>query len=569
MNQRILTHPRLGPIKCLRESEFSLVKILGLPYGTIAQRFARAKPLNKLQSTSDGIKRIDNSAFDATIPGPSSIQPCGSVKSDASNIPLPTSNLPEDENQSENCLNLSIILPDICYDDKRLLWKDVKLPVLVFIHGGAFFLGSANRPYYDATHFIHHALQRKTPFIYVGINYRLGVLGFLHHPGVGDMVPENNGLYDQDLAFEWLRENIEGFGGDVENMTVLGQSAGSESISVKTIRTPLFKRAIMFSGTPVTMPTMTHEEHGTNFIRQASTLGISLKKDDGSDRNLSLVVQDMIDAPVEKIRDLAWVGLPCSESEFFPVKRPTMRLIKEGKLAPKDWRDWAKPVEAQIVGSTTYDGGISYNMMIRDKSRKEHSKHFEAIAHNVLGSVNGKSLCDIYGLAMDQDDVDALQRICLFESDIGFFAAALSVAESDMVKDTYFQVFDLPNPFPGPIHEQGEFSTHTFDIATLLGGTHEEQLPESYRPAISEWRDRMLDFIVDGKPPCKRFIAEKGRHALLVDKDGIREITDENYLGCDEQRRRRLFALAEKVAGEDGLDVLWVDVCRRFLMQGK
>jgi carboxylesterase type B len=567
MDQIILTHVKLGPVKCLRDTRSSLVKMLGLPYGTIPQRFARAEPLHNLHPTSNE-KGGTRTAFDATTPAPSSIQPWGSVKSDASNIPLPTKNLPEDEIQSENCLNLSILLPDVCFDEKGSLQNNAKLPVLVFIHGGAFFLGSANRPYYDATHFVHHALQRKTPLIYVGINYRLGALGFLHHPDAGDMVPENNGLHDQDLAFGWLRENIEGFGGDTENITVLGQSAGSESISVKTMRTPLFRRAIMLSGTPVTMPVMTHEEHGDNFLRQASNLGISVKEDDGSDRDPSLVAQDMIDAPVEKIRDLAWVGLPCSESEFFPVQRPTMRLVKEGKLAPKDWQHWAKPVEAQIVGSTTYDGGISYNMMIRDESRKEHSKHFEAIAHDVLGAANGKSLCEIYGLVEDQDDGDALQRICLFESDIGFFAAALSVAESDLVKDTYFQVFDLPNPFPGPIQERGEFATHTFDIATLLGGTHEEQLPERYRPVVSEWRDKMLDFIIQGKPPCERFIAEKGRNALLINENGVKKITDEDYLSYDEQRRQRLFTLADKVAGEDGLDVLWVDVCRRFLMQG-
>jgi carboxylesterase type B len=553
MGQIILTHSKLGSIKCLSDPKLSLVKILGLPYGNIPRRFARAKPVYGLRHSLKEKEEGQNTIFDATTPGPSSIQPWGSVKSDASNIPLPTESLPEDENQSEDCLNLSIILPDLCLDEKQSLRKDAKLPVLVFIHGGAFFLGSANRPYYDATHFMHHAMQRETPVIYVGINYRLGALGFLH----------------QDVAFGWLQENIEDFGGDTGNMTVLGQSAGSESISVKTMRTPLFKRAIMLSGTPVTMPTMTHEEHGANFIHQANALGIRVKEDDDGDRDPRGVAEDMIDLAVDKIRDLAWVGLPCSNSNFFPVKRPSMRLVREGKLAPKDWKDWAKPVEAQIVGSTTYDGGISYNMMIRDKSRMEHARHFKNIAHDVLGSANGKALCEIYGLATVQNDADALQRICLFESDIGFFAAALSVAESNLVKHTYFQIFDLPNPFPGPIHEQGKFATHTFDIATLLGGTQEEQLPEEYKPVVSKWRNKILDFIVNGTPPCEEFIVEKGRNAFLIDEEGVRETTDGQYLGCDQERRRRLFALAERVAGEDGLDVLWVDVCRRFLMKGK
>lgn len=564
-----LTHSKLGTLKCLLDSNASLIKILGLPYGTIPQRFGRAKLLSNFNvALNHKGGKIKHSIFDATAPGPSSIQPWGSVKTDASNIPLPTRPLPEDEEQSEDCLNLSLLLPEICLDGGRLR-RDAKLPVLVFIHGGAFFLGSANRPYYDATNFMRHGLQRGTPFIYVGINYRLGALGFLHCPEAGDMVPENNGLNDQDLAFEWLREHIEGFGGDSSKMTVVGQSAGAESISVKTMRTPLFKRAIMLSGTPVTMPTMTHEEHQANFLRQAKNMDIRINNPDGSDRDSISIAKDMIQIDVGKIRDLAWVGLPCSQSTFFPVECPSMKLIKEGKLAPKDWQTWAKPVEAQIIGSTTYDGGISFNMMSRDKDRKNHSKHFADISRDVLGLSNGMSLCDIYGITENSDDADALQKICLFESDIGFFAAALSVAESNLVRDTYFQIFDLPNPFPGPIHERGEFATHTFDIATLLGGTHESQLPKRYESVVSDWRNKMLDFITEGKPPCDRFIAGETRKALLVSEEGLQEVNDGYYLGCDGQRRKRLHALADQVAGDSGLDVLWIDVCRRFLMQGK
>ncbi|KAF2131848.1 alpha/beta-hydrolase [Dothidotthia symphoricarpi CBS 119687] len=551
MSDITLKHARLGSIKCLLDSSHPLVKISGLPYGTISQRFARSELLQDFASAPSELKkRYKNGVFDATAPGPSSIQPW-------------------DEEQSENCLNVSITLPQACLDSDQNLRRDAKLPVLVFIHGGAFFLGSAKRPYYDATNLMRHAIQRETPVVFVGINYRLGALGFLHCPGAGNLAPENNGLHDQDLAFDWLRENIEDFGGDVGNVTVIGQSAGGESISVKTMRKPLFKRAIMFSGTPVTMPSMTHEEHGANFSEQAEKLGIRVKNDDGGDRVPGEVAREMIDIDVGKIRELAWVGLPCANSTFFPVERPTMELTKKGKLAPEDWQKWAKPVEAQIVGSTTYDGGISYNMMSKDKSRKEHAKSFAHIAEDVLGAKSGKELCEIYGLTSHNDDPDALQRICLFESDIGFFAAALSVAEGDLVENTYFQVFDLPNPFPGPIRDQGAFATHTFDIVTLLGGVHEDRLPETYTPVVSEWRDRILDFAIKGTPPCARYMAGRERKALLVDEHGVEEVESKRYLENHEKRRQRLFDLADRVAGEAGRDVLWVDVCRRFLMKGE
>lgn len=137
MPQITLQHPNLGAIKCLHDASTSIIQILGLPYGLLPQRFARAQPLSSLKPSP----RFTANTFDATIPGPSSIQPWHSVPTDASNIPLPTSTLPADEQQSEDCLNLSIRLPSSCFLEDGSPRTDAKLPVLVFLHGGAFFLG--------------------------------------------------------------------------------------------------------------------------------------------------------------------------------------------------------------------------------------------------------------------------------------------------------------------------------------------------------------------------------------------------------------------------------------------
>ncbi|KAF1928965.1 alpha/beta-hydrolase [Didymella exigua CBS 183.55] len=562
-----LNHASLGTIKCLRDAHTSLIKILGLPYGTIPQRFGRAEQLVTLSNSS----RFENNVFDATKPAASSIQPWCSVTMDAANIPLPTDNLPDDEEQSEDCLNISIRLPPTCIDSEGELRTDAKLPVLVFIHGGAFFIGSGTRPYYDSTSLILCGIQRGTPFIMVSVNYRLGILGFMHSPSASDLIPENNGLYDQNLALSFVKDHISDFGGDSENITVLGQSAGGESISVKTIRSPLFKRAIAFSGTPVTMPSMTPSEHHANFLSQASSLGIATRYANGEERKAEDIAHDFIAADIQKVRELAWVGLPCAESEFFPVSKPSMELMRAGKMVPSDWRSRFTPAEAQIVGTTTYDGGISYNMMSNDSSRSGHAKAFLHIACDVLGDADGAALCEIYGMKKGMIDSDALQAVCLFESDIGFFAAALATCEADLIPKTYFHVFDLPNPFEGPIREQGEFATHTFDIVTLLGGVSEDRLPESYGPVVSKWRDTILDFVVSGKAPCEEYIAEgrKGRKGLMVSKDGVRDVGEEEWLDNDGGRRRRLFELAQKVKGDGGCDVLWMDVGRRFLMKGE
>lgn len=132
-----------------------------------------------------------------------------------------------------------------------------KLPVAMWIHGGAFLGGSGHEKEFDG------AAYCKRGVILVTINYRLGPLGFLAHPWLteessklgGPGVSGNYGSLDQIAALQWIRENIEAFGGDPENITVFGQSAGGESTHT-LITSPLTKgmisKAIIQSGLGLT-----------------------------------------------------------------------------------------------------------------------------------------------------------------------------------------------------------------------------------------------------------------------------------------------------------------------------
>ncbi|MFF0501578.1 carboxylesterase/lipase family protein [Nocardia aobensis] len=115
-----------------------------------------------------------------------------------------------------------------------------QLPVMVWIHGGAFLRGSHRLPVFDGAAFARDGV------VAVGINYRVGVLGFLSVEGA----PENRGLRDQLAALEWVRENIAAFGGDPDRVTVFGESAGGMSIAA-LLSSPkadgLFRRAIVQS----------------------------------------------------------------------------------------------------------------------------------------------------------------------------------------------------------------------------------------------------------------------------------------------------------------------------------
>lgn len=116
-----------------------------------------------------------------------------------------------------------------------------KLPVMVFIHGGGFVAGSNNAPVTDGSAFARSGL------LCISINYRMGIDGFLPIPGV----PTNLGLRDMIAALIWVRENAASFGGDPENVTVFGESAGAMAIAdlmASPLAKGLFRRAIIQSG---------------------------------------------------------------------------------------------------------------------------------------------------------------------------------------------------------------------------------------------------------------------------------------------------------------------------------
>lgn len=177
---------------------------------------------------------------DATEPGPT--VPKGPYRSPFDLL------LPEPHIDGEECLNLNVWAP-----------QDADgLPVLVWIHGGAFVNGSGIVPHYDGSTFARDGV------VCVTINYRLGVEGFLD---TGDE-HTNVGLRDQIAALEWVRDNIAAFGGDPAQVTIAGESAGAISVAC-LLASPrasgLFRRAISESGsghivlTPATAQRITAE----------------------------------------------------------------------------------------------------------------------------------------------------------------------------------------------------------------------------------------------------------------------------------------------------------------------
>ena len=161
--------------------------------------------------------------------------------------------------QSEDCLTLTIWTP--APDNRRR-------PVLVWFHGGAFMSGAGSLPWYAGA-----VMARRGDMVVVGVNYRLGALGFMHLPGVG---PPNLGLNDQLAALEWVSNQVAAFGGDPANITIAGQSAGGFSVLAMLAAPQARKRVrrAIVQSAPFGRLLRTLDEAATMGGRLAELLGI-------------------------------------------------------------------------------------------------------------------------------------------------------------------------------------------------------------------------------------------------------------------------------------------------------
>jgi len=183
---------------------------------------------------------------------------------------------------SEDCLNLNVWAPVTATPAS-------KLPVMVWVHGGGFVSGSGTAPVMDGSTLVAHGI------LVVTFNYRLGRFGFFAHPALSAESPDatlgNYGFMDQIAALQWIKRNIKAFGGDPDNVTVFGQSAGGDSINNLMLAAPakgLFQKAIVMSGGGRTVWKSLHDDGpsgpSAESIGQAfaASAGIAKGKDDAA-----------------------------------------------------------------------------------------------------------------------------------------------------------------------------------------------------------------------------------------------------------------------------------------------
>jgi len=196
-----------GPVVGRRDG--AMLRFGGVPYAR-AERWGAPEPCSWTEP------------FDATRPGGAPPQTVGGLDLVPDMVP---------SRQDEACLTAEVCTHDIGGSD----------PVLVWVPGGSYRIGAASLATYDGAHLAARGV------VVVGLNYRLGALGWL----AADGVPSNLGLRDLRAAIDWLRANVAAFGGDPDRIVLMGESAGSGAIAhlLASDRVPV-AGAILQSGAP-------------------------------------------------------------------------------------------------------------------------------------------------------------------------------------------------------------------------------------------------------------------------------------------------------------------------------
>ena len=381
-----ITIESLGEVQGLKFAN-GVRQFTGIPYADLAKRWTRST----LKTSWDEKKRFhDGTKLGSSAPNP----PEYKVGPDLL-IPVPDVEHhgvpPEDEIR---CLVMNITIPHE--------GAGKNLPVMLYIHGGSFLYGGANRSIFDGVNFVSHSIERGTPVIAVNFNYRVGLGGFLASEAIRAELQKdgfegcgNFGLYDQQVAIHWVNRYIGSLGGDPQNVTLYGESAGGMSVSHQlAAKNPApFQRAIAMSGHLNTIPTWTLERHEKHYRALLQYLKIDPDTTDSLEQ-LRKIPEETVAAatvPVEGV--FVCTGNPCDDGNFH-ASPPSFDTIQ----APPAW------LKAYVVGDTR-DEGMIFRMSLAEETPEsirarmaQHmdEKHVDAILrlYEVTPKTKGQEFID-------------------------------------------------------------------------------------------------------------------------------------------------------------------------------
>jgi len=383
---------------------------------------------------------------------------------------------PGEHGTDEDCLTLNIWTPSVKGDGK---------PVMVFIHGGAFRIGSGTAPTYDGTR-----MAERGDVVVVTLNYRLGVLGFLHVPELGSV---NLGLQDQLAALRWVAEEVAAFGGDPGNVTVFGESAGAKSIEC-LLASPhshgLVHRAILQSTYD---PPLDSEQASATAWAVASAIGVS-----DLEQLREVPVERLLTA-VEEVQaasgpDLYGAGLrPVVDGEVLP--EVPLEAARAGRLAPV----------SLVIGTNLDEARLFGALMGAVELDDDQVAGRIADAWPAGAAIEASEVMATYRKARTSRGqlADPVDLWLAFQTDRMFrqHSVALAAAHAEGGNEVWMYLFTRASPVAGGLLGSCHALELPFVFGTLDGPT--EAITER-DPAAERLSDRMqhawLSFAREGSP---------------------------------------------------------------------
>jgi para-nitrobenzyl esterase len=431
----------LGKVRGKRQGGISSFK--GIPFGadTGAHRFQ----LSRAATAWAGVR--DCFAFGAQapqlldpsmVPHPNLATPAGrAVAAALKGNALADATAP----QSEDCLFLNIYTPDASPRRKR--------PVMVWLHGGGYTVGSGGLGAYDGS-----ALAQRGDVVVVTVNHRLSALGYLYLGAFHDDFADsgNAGQLDIVLALQWVRDNIGQFGGDPGNVTIFGESGGGYKVSMLLASPPakgLFHKAIIESGPGLRMVARADAIEVAE--RTLTALGIA-----------PAAVHDLQTADARAI-------MRAMESVKLDAHRQGMGPVVDGRALPRHPFDPTAPEISRdiplIIGTNKDEAllNFTYRPDFGHMSEDEARKLFE-----VRLGARSAEVFEMYRAAAPDDA--PLYRYVAMATDAGPWIHSIELAERKAAQTrapVYMYRFDWVSPVAGGVFR----SPHSYEVAMVFDNT--------------------------------------------------------------------------------------------------
>ncbi|CAD6240198.1 GSCOCT00002551001.2-RA-CDS [Cotesia congregata] len=386
----------------------------------------------------------------------------------------------------EDCLYLNVYTPKVSIINST----DNKLrAVMVWIYGGAFVTGYVNRTRYGPD------LLIEDDIVIVAMNYRLGALGFLAL-NISDATG-NAGLKDQTLALQWVKRNIDKFGGDPNRVTIFGQSAGSASVGfhvLSPLSKGLFHGAIYMSGTPLNFWAFYRPDEAiSRSFYLGEILGIITDNKTALLEKLKSVTAEQI---IEATKNMTLLDLPFNPTIESPSvsKTPFLNECSTKKYESGDFNHVPQIIGFVNVETLSFASDVTIFLQSVNQTINQfiHLPGVNTILNlDILKNIVSTGLSDLGTLTVDVIDV-----VTDLTTDIAF-KDGIDRTQKYLIKNSKQPIYYYKNSFdyPQAIHKvEGNFlngTAHSDDIAHVFWVSHRNQSlnPQS---SISKQRSKMV-----------------------------------------------------------------------------